>query len=164
MSLKLYSTEFMTRRECRLKNGVVAIEGQFVQTEGDNIYILADGTTSNVYQVWTGKHDQSNRIEDGGDESGLAQRTDVEAIMDPYDSTGDGTLDKASGGQITGLFGQYIAETDQYTGTIAIDGINGDLTCASGKLVAWTEGDSVVAVVDEIPANTDSGYLRYKRV
>ena len=184
MSFKLFSTKNMATRECRLKAylddletlaGDEIIEGQFVVNDGDNLFRLANLADSeyiaeaetpvfNVYQVWTGKKSTSTYNQWTGQSVTNTQRTDVTSIVSRYDSDGDGTVDTNSPAQVTGLYGQYIAETDRYTGTFGDDKMNAALTVVDGDLKEAGEGDPVIAYVDEIPGNTDSGLLRFRRI
>ena len=147
MSLKLYSTEFMTRRECKVDAAVDAIEGQFVANKGDNVFGLASATY-NVYQVWTGRKTD-----------GAGIRTDIQAILTDENPTVDAI------GQVTGLFGQYIAEVNDDCFTEPVGGwtINMPLTVTAGLLVEATGDAPIVAYVDELPVNNDS-LLRFRRV
>lgn len=178
MSLNLYSTEFMTRRECRLKKyidlkesvlGGAIREGQFIVNEGDDLFRLANlaGATLidspetkvfNVYQVWTGKRASSN-VWTGKRSNPDNQRTDVEAILSSYE-VGEDTVDSA--GQVTGLFGQYIAEVDSNCFTGEEFDQNAPLTVEDGKLKVAEGGDPVIAYVDQFP--TADGLLRFRRV
>ena len=177
MSLKLFSTEFMTRRECRLKEfidkkdsvpGHEIREGQFVVNEGDNLFRLAnladdslidspEDKVYNVYQVWTGKRTTDN-VWTGKRVQPDNQRTDVEAILSSYE---DGEV-KDSAGQVTGLFGQYIAEVNSTAFIGDSFDQNAPLTVEDGKLKEAEETDPVIAYVDQWP--TENGGLRFRRV
>ena len=163
MSFKLISTEGMQRRPCPIDSTLSTTnitEGMFIaQIDAGTTFALPTAGEANVYQVWTGKRTSGATIE---------QRTDVDAIIRSTADAGENSGYAVESGQVTGLFGQYIAETDQY---------NTDRTYAIGDaLVVTTTGildndaalvaaGTVIGYVDELVANSDNDdHLRFRRV
>lgn len=166
MSLKLISTEGMQRRPCPLATDADTadmVEGLFIQ-QGATGFDVADGSVANVYQIWTGKRTWWS--DDNLEVSSPSQRTDVEAIVRTVDDETTATGKAMVSGQVTGLFGEYIAETDQFVGTPAV---NAALTVNSdGKLEAIEAEDEdslTFAYVDAALADSShDGMLRFRRV
>ena len=163
MSLKLYSTEFMQRRPCPLKDGALdgtIVEGLFVIDTDGTGYDLVSGVadTFNVYQIWTGRKTASNN-----------QRTDVAAIMQSVADVTEESGYAIFAGQVTGLFGQYIVQigAECYDATAhgsqpAITLRNQALTVEDGQIVGADTADPVIAYVDALPDS--DGFLTIRRV